>query len=69
MKHTVTISQRRYKALLRAEAVAREVRYCFASNTGMETTRTCRLVLSWMHLASKHKYVRPEVPRDPTVVR
>ncbi len=56
----VIISKRRYKALLRAEKVARECRYQIAKVGGIQDqVRVGNLVLDWMKMAGKNKFERP----------
>lgn len=52
------ISQRRLESLLRAEDVARELRWQFSSNQ-WDAVVLHELVVRWMAKTGKHKYERP----------
>lgn len=56
----VLVSQRKLKRLERAERVCREARYQVAQHGGIaDNRRLFDLVLSWMRVADKTKYIRP----------
>jgi hypothetical protein len=58
MSKAVVMSKRRYESLLRAEKVAREVRFLVA-NPHEPWDRIVDLSLSWMRKAGKQMWVRP----------
>lgn len=55
----VTISERRMRSLLRAEAVARELRHQFSTNRH-EPSRLVELLGRWLTIAPRVKWTRPE---------
>ena len=59
----VDIAKRKYKSLLRAEEVARELRDQLAHNyarNGLDMNRLLAFVERWMRVTGNIKYIRPE---------
>lgn len=53
------ISKRRMQSLLRAEAVAQELRYQFSAHLNWDSLRLSDHLQNWMRVTGKQKYERP----------